>query len=65
MNDETHSKVLQGNAGKLKTIIIKSRENENKEISWFGHENLYPYIKAITFLLYDIMITMSSLTTYS
>jgi hypothetical protein len=33
MNDETHSKVLQGNAGKLKTIIVKSRENENKEIS--------------------------------
>ena len=40
--------------GKYKAIIVKSRESKNKEIPWFGHEDLHPPTKALNGYIFII-----------
>ena len=55
--------------GKYKVIIIKNRESRNKEkeISRLGHEDIHPHTQKLlmtTLLLYNIVLTISSLPMY-
>ena len=40
--------------GKYKAIIVESRESRNKEIPWFGHEDLYAHTKALDGYIFTI-----------
>ena len=40
--------------GKHKAIIVESRDNGNKNIPWFSHEDLHPHTKALDDYIFTI-----------